>query len=414
MKTVTLLLFACISLWSFAQNCSLTIFNNNGQQFFVIMNGIRQNSIPQTNVKIGGMTTGSYAVKLIFADGKTGDIDKNIFFNEPGDYLGRVVFKGKKRKLQYFGVADGSQQIPAGGTSVIYRPSDQSVYSDQLGSSVPNNGASGSAAINANNSNGTQSNSSVNAGTINTPAPSNGTATIGTNAGNTNGNAVVNGSTAVNPNAGNGTVGMNTSTTVSDPAMNSGNMGINVQINVSDPAIGGNGQSTATSTTTTTSSSTTTQNGQVVNDSHNYQQTTSVTQNGQTTTTQTSGYGNSNQTVNINGTAVQSGQTPAGLTAYSGCTALLIDGEGFVAQLKKEAFEEDKLTKINAELAGKCLNSGQAYNIVAVLTFDADKLEVSKFLYDRMTDKVNGTKLLGLLTFEGDQETLKTYMQTHP
>ena len=73
MKIITTLSVLFVGLAAFAQSASMTIFNNGGQQFFVIMNGIRQNSIPQTNVKIGGMTTGSYEIKLIFADGKTGD-----------------------------------------------------------------------------------------------------------------------------------------------------------------------------------------------------------------------------------------------------------------------------------------------------------------------------------------------------
>ncbi len=105
---LSIIFFACVG---FSQNCSFTIFNNSGQQFFVIMNGIKQNSIPQTNVKVSGMSLGAYSVKVIFADGKTGDLDKNVYFTEGGDHLARILIKGKKRKLQYFGVSDGSQPI---------------------------------------------------------------------------------------------------------------------------------------------------------------------------------------------------------------------------------------------------------------------------------------------------------------
>ena len=71
MKKIATLLFLFIGFISMAQS-NLTVFNNNGQQFYVILNGIKQNSVPQTNVYITGIRNGSYALKLIFADGKTG------------------------------------------------------------------------------------------------------------------------------------------------------------------------------------------------------------------------------------------------------------------------------------------------------------------------------------------------------
>ncbi len=75
MKKIATLLILFIGFISMAQS-NLTVFNNNGQQFYVILNGIKQNSLPQTNVYISGIRNGSYALKLIFADGKTADIDK--------------------------------------------------------------------------------------------------------------------------------------------------------------------------------------------------------------------------------------------------------------------------------------------------------------------------------------------------
>src|SRR6218665_527873 len=127
MKYFTLLCFSFLSLLAMAQNYSLTIFNNNGQQFFAVLNGIRQNSLPQTNLKISGMTAGSYELKLIFADGKTGDINKKFWLDESGDYLVRVDFKKGKGKLKYFGVTNQGQP---GGTNIEYRPNEQNVYSD--------------------------------------------------------------------------------------------------------------------------------------------------------------------------------------------------------------------------------------------------------------------------------------------
>ncbi|MFN5652222.1 MAG: hypothetical protein ACK465_01210, partial [Flavobacteriia bacterium] len=82
---------------------NLSIFNNNGQQFYVVLNGIRQNSKPETNVQVSQIKNGSYAVKVIFADGKTPDIDKNFMIDAPYDITARIVFKKVNGKLKLMG-----------------------------------------------------------------------------------------------------------------------------------------------------------------------------------------------------------------------------------------------------------------------------------------------------------------------
>ena len=453
MKILITLSLLFIGLTTFAQNVSMTIFNNSGQQFFVVMNGIRQNSLPQTNVKIGGMTTGSYEIKLIFADGKTGDINKKIYVDAAGNYLARVVFKGKKRKLQYFGVTDNNQ-MPAGGTDIQYRPNDQSVYSDQT-VGLNTNGQSGTVNQSGQNTQGSGQTTTLQSGTVGTttttttiPDPNipSGTQTTTTTSGSQSG-TMGSGTTISDPNNPNGQLGMNININIQDPSMNggvggvstststsgAGNGGMSTTTTVSDPNnpngnfgvnmnVSGTGlvNETSTSTTTTTSSSTITQNGQVVEDTHNYNQSTSVTQNGQTTTTtQSSQSGNNGQGVgttqismNGNGTSTstQGNGSPVG-NGYS-CTSVLVDGDAFVARLKNETFDADKREMIETELKMQCVSADQAYKIINGLTFPEDRLEMSKFLYDRMTDRVNGVRLVELLTFDMDKEEFQTYMKT--
>ena len=90
--------FCIISSCFFAQS-NFTVFNNGGQKFFLIMNGIKQNSLAQTNVEVSGVKNGGYSVKLIFEDGKTGDIDKNFFIESASDINTKIVFK--KGKVNY-------------------------------------------------------------------------------------------------------------------------------------------------------------------------------------------------------------------------------------------------------------------------------------------------------------------------
>jgi len=450
MKILITLSLLFIGLTTFAQNVSMTIFNNSGQQFFVVMNGIRQNSLPQTNVKIGGMTTGSYEIKLIFADGKTGDINKKIYVDAAGDYLARVVFKGKKRKLQYFGVTDNNQ-MPAGGTDIQYRPNDQSVYSDQS-VGLNTNGQSGTVNQSGQNTQGSGQSTTVQSGTVGTtttiPDPNipNGSQTTTTTSGSQSG-TIGSGTTVTDPNNPNGQMGMNININIQDPTMNggvggvstststsgtgTGNGGMSTTTTVSDPnnpngnfgvnmnvSGTGLGNGTSTSTTTTTSSSTITQNGQVVEDTHNYNQSTSVTQNGQTTTTsQSSQSGNNGQgagsaQISMNGTSSSSQGNGINTANGYSCTSVLVDGDAFVARLKNETFDADKREMIETELKMQCVSADQAYKIIKGLTFDADRLEMSKFLYDRMTDRVNGGRLVELLNFDMDKEEFQTYMKT--
>jgi hypothetical protein len=223
MKIFTLIAFLVVGLQVMAQSYSLTVFNNGGQQFFVIMNGIRQNSLPLTNVKIGGLSQGSYEVKLIFADGKTADINKKIFLDEPGDYLGRVTFKKGKGRLQYFGTTGGGTQAPGGSTNVIYRPTEQSGFSDQpvQTQQTPVN-TSNLGAGSATNS--TMSQNPNSQGTTNIQGSS------------TSMNSTTNTTTNGNGQAG----GINMNVNVSDPTMN-GNGGVNMNVNISDPVTTGNG-----------------------------------------------------------------------------------------------------------------------------------------------------------------------------
>ena len=120
--------FCIISSCFFAQS-NFTVFNNNGQTFYVILNGVKQNSLPQTNVVVSGLVNSAYSVKLIFSDGKTADINKNFFIDSPSDITTRIVFKKGKGKLRLI------SQIPTVGAStgetvINYRPDNNASFSD--------------------------------------------------------------------------------------------------------------------------------------------------------------------------------------------------------------------------------------------------------------------------------------------
>ncbi|MFN5347745.1 MAG: DUF4476 domain-containing protein [Bacteroidota bacterium] len=61
-----------------AQTANLILFTENGEQFTAILNGIQQNSKPETNVKISGLNAEYYKLKIRFVDNMLGEKNFNI------------------------------------------------------------------------------------------------------------------------------------------------------------------------------------------------------------------------------------------------------------------------------------------------------------------------------------------------
>lgn len=80
MKRILLLnVFIAITGWLQAQNASAVFFTENGEPFTLIMNGLRKNDKPETNVRISGLNEVPYTVKIIFADTALGVLTDKIY-----------------------------------------------------------------------------------------------------------------------------------------------------------------------------------------------------------------------------------------------------------------------------------------------------------------------------------------------
>jgi hypothetical protein len=91
-----------------AQSGNLIVFTENGEKFSLVLNGVLQNSTPQTNVKVTDLPASldfptGYKMKIIFADATLGTKDFNtaiengtertvtIKKNNKGEYVQRMV-----------------------------------------------------------------------------------------------------------------------------------------------------------------------------------------------------------------------------------------------------------------------------------------------------------------------------------
>jgi hypothetical protein len=405
MKAILISLFLIGSQLLFAQS-NLTVFNNDGKQFYVILNGIKQNAQPQTNVVVSGIKNGTYSMKLIFADGVTKDIDKNFWLETPSDITAKVFFKKGVGKVQL--TAPVPATTSAGSGSVVYRPNDQAIYSDQqtvqttqttttttTSSSSPqvsNSQTGGNANIQINTSQtGAQQTSNTQSVSTTQSANSSSSQTGmgGVNV-SINVNDPMNGGGGINmnmnvtdPTMQNGTTGMNTGVNT-----NNGSGGVNMNMNVNENMNGGVGTTVNSGSSSQTSSSSTT-----------------ITTT--TTTVSTTGKPSGNTTTN-NTTGTTSNNTVKPGT----CKTILGDDAAYVKKMKETTFEDDRVESIQTDFTNQCLVASQAYKIIETLTFSSNRLEMSKYLYLRIIDKDKGNVLLPLFTFDSEKEEFTEYMKT--
>jgi hypothetical protein len=123
--TTLLVLLVAFVTGAFAQGHNFVVFSEQGEKFYIVVNGVRQNNDPQTNVRVTGLNGSVYAFKVIFADANLGELDKTLPMpaGPPMEY----TFKIKKDKngiyvMRYFGEAPlaAAPVTTPGQTVIVY------------------------------------------------------------------------------------------------------------------------------------------------------------------------------------------------------------------------------------------------------------------------------------------------------
>jgi len=233
LRNITLLAAILFSFTAFAQSNNLIVFSQDGYKFTLIVNGLRQNETPETNVKVTGLTAPNYKVRVIFADANLATIDQNIYMQWGGDDLHNkeisFAIENTKKGLKL------RPQAPADLTTTT--APDQVVYVFN-----PNGNATQTGGF-----------------STTTTTTTTGTSTTGTGASTTVIVPANNTSTTVNNGTGGTTSTTTTTTGTVDNAnigVNAGGVGVGINININD-GMGGTSSSTTTTTTTTSSSTST-------------------------------------------------------------------------------------------------------------------------------------------------------------
>ncbi len=98
---IIFLFFGITSL--FSQVSDFIFFSEDGYPFSLIMNGVKQNDKPQTNVEVTGLSSPSYKIKIIFEDKTKPSINK-VVYTKPGLEITYRIKKNRKGEnvVRYF------------------------------------------------------------------------------------------------------------------------------------------------------------------------------------------------------------------------------------------------------------------------------------------------------------------------
>ena len=202
-----------LSLVTFGQRVNLVIFSEDGDKFYAFVNGIKQNTNAESNVKVTDVTP-NISLRIEFEDKALPNLKQNMAL-EPGyEHTAKIKRDLKKQlKLRYFGQVPLDGATTSGVPTVAYHTADDANAGNYNTSTTTNN----------NNNNNNVNNTSGNYTTTST------TTQINTNtSSNPNGAAVNVSFDGVNMNLGTVTdsnygIVTQSSTTVTTTSSSSGN-----------------------------------------------------------------------------------------------------------------------------------------------------------------------------------------------
>lgn len=127
-KIYTLLVLSILTIGSFAQNTSnLIVFSEDGLKFYLILNGIRQNDVAVTNVKVVDLNQPYYTAKIIFEDKTQPAIDKKyLAVTDPETKSPtEVTYKIKRNNkginvMRFFSQVPVAQAVPVSQEVPVY------------------------------------------------------------------------------------------------------------------------------------------------------------------------------------------------------------------------------------------------------------------------------------------------------
>ncbi|MCE2962202.1 MAG: DUF4476 domain-containing protein [Chitinophagales bacterium] len=89
-----------------------------------------------------------------------------------------------------------------------------------------------------------------------------------------------------------------------------------------------------------------------------------------------------------------------------------IDFTNFLNSIRKQSFEKDKDNYIRTYMNSALMNTAQIKQVLKLMSFDATKLDLAKFLFDHCIDKQNYFQVADELQFSSSKNELNDYVKS--
>ncbi len=363
MKSFFSIAIALSSLQGFAQKANLIFFAENGEKFTIVMNGLRYNEVPATNVKLTDLTApATYKVKAIFEDASLGEVTKTLPLEPFKEYTFNIRPKKETAVGKGFNKAGNQLARDFGGrdsADIKKKEEEKDKYVMRFVSETPLAMPMTQQVVVAQP-----------VQPVYSPAPTT-TTTVVTQPGTVTQTTQTTTTTVGTP----GTVvapgaGMNVS--VNDP-----DLGVNFNMNVGIPV------------------------GTVVTSGGTVQQTTTTTTTGvpviqqQTTTTH---------------------YMMPGYSGVVGCPWPMDQGtfSNALNTINGQSFEENKFQIAQQVFSSNCMTVAQVNQIMGLFSFEDTKLDFAKFAYGRTYDLSNYFMVNNAFTFSSSVDELNAFINSQP
>ncbi len=126
-RSFLLICLQCMVGLLFAQTgATVVLFSEQGERFQVVLNGLLQNEHPQTNVKVQGLNSENYFLKVLFENASIPELDQNFFATPLGAESTYKIKKASSGKYVIrpvssipFGGGDEFQDMPTNHQQIV-------------------------------------------------------------------------------------------------------------------------------------------------------------------------------------------------------------------------------------------------------------------------------------------------------
>lgn len=379
---ISTILFLAVKM-IFAQASIITIFHQDGEKFWVILDGVKQNEKPAASVTLPDIKTDFLRVKIMFENPAIPSIDQNIQTKDVDNhythckYIIKTVKKGKVvMRLNSYEPLTASMStnesptganVSGGSNTQTQQPSNTNVSvgtsgsQTQQGTQVQSNTQAGGVNMNTNMSQ---------TGTTNQQGVQTGVSIQGVDP--VTGEKI---DVGMNINMNVGENGAQTGVNVRDGGNQQGNMNMNTNMTVSQ---------TSTSTSTTTTSG----------NANNMTRPDNTPRNNNPEIQDR----NINQPKPANANGCYSAMAPDAFTSAK-------------TSISSKSFEDTKLTTAKQIAGSNCLSSMQVKEIMGLFSFEDSRLEFAKYAYGRVVDKNNFFMVNDAFKFSSSVDDLNEFLQ---